>query len=248
MTEGARGVVCGVLVLYFLVNNTACIYSQFVRLKGVRCASGTRIGRRVAPVGAHMPKFVGGVYFRRCRRMQGNSALIVVRSTRFHLHMTRTRTSLTGTATKQRTAAVNVTAARGGLDMDSTDVRRMHMRVRGTGHRLGHFRGLLRRSTIAGRRCSGIRATCRATGTHCRRMSHTGRSASLIGDRRARHLKRGRTNIHLTRITLRLTHLGLSCAVVVTPYSNAAKGGRVLRNRLIRPKRAVISVMSDDSL
>lgn len=213
----------------------------------MRFASGTRMHRRVIPVGYHVRNFVGGVCFARCRTIRGKSALTLVRSTRFHFELIRTRTSCRGTLSKGDMIASSVRAVRGGVSISSTNVRRTGMHVSGTRHRCGHCRGLLRQSTIAHRRCSTIGAGCSTSGTHCRLLFHRGGSATLIGWRRARHLRRARTKVGLTRTTLRVTQLGLSCAIVVTPYSKAAKQGRVQRNILIRPKRALIGLISSRS-
>lgn len=206
------------------------------------------MGHRVAPVGAHIPKFVGRVHFGSCRRMGGNSALIVVRSTRFHLRITRTRTNLHKSGSDSSMIATDVNAAGAGIRATTTNVRRTHISVVGTGRSFSHFTTLVGGSTMAHRRCSGTCTHCLKTGTHCRRTDDHGTDTTSIHGIRARRLNNSHTKRDITRTRLGLTHLGLSCAMVITAYSNIVKEGSVRRNRLMRPNRVLTHVISSGSI
>lgn len=199
--------------------------------------------RCVSPIGLHTSNCVGGVCFARRRRIRGNSALLILSSHRCGVHIVRARTTLGSTLTKTAMVNTALRAARAATSICSTSVSRVRVHLTGLRGSHRHCRGLIGHGTTAPVRLRRVRARCSTLRHGLRTAGHRhDTTLSNIG-RISRHHRGIRTNVRHTATTLRVTGLGLSCAMIITPYSNGLKHQTLRRNRCVATKRAVACVL-----
>lgn len=197
----------------------------------------------MSPIGLHTSKCVGGVYFARRRRMRGKSALLVLSSQRCGVEIVRTRTTLGSTRTNTAIVNTALRAARAATSICSTSVTRVRVHLAGLRGSHRQCRGLIGEGTTAPVRLRRVRARCTTARGGLRTIGQRrGTTLSNIG-RISRHHRGARTTVRQTATTLRVTQLGLSCAMMMTPYSKGLKQHALRRKRFVATKRAVACVL-----
>lgn len=184
-----------------------------------------------------------GIYFGRRRRIRGNSALLILSSHRCHVQLVRTRTTLGSTGTNTGIVSTARRAARASTSICSTSVSRVRIHLTGLTGSYRHCQGLMRGGTTAPVRLRRLRIRCTTAGGGLRSMGH--RRTTTCGNM-GRIIAHGRgitTTVRQTRTTIRVTGLGLSCYIIMTPYSNGLNHHALRRKRVMDTKAAVACVL-----